>query len=190
MSKKSRHSVNSHNRAGFRGFIADRLPVGYTPAWETNIFVLYIVLALLPSLFYAGRYWQARAELFEDTGSFENARRVIKAGAVMPDFAGLLGGALTGFVTMAVVCIAVQAALHYSYHRRGALSCYTMRRLPDKWEYHRRCLALPAIEAVIILVAAIPTFFIHYYTYMLCTPKICLAPDQLSRCLSIFLSSI
>lgn len=37
---------------------------------------------------------------------------------------------------------------YYSYHTRGTMAVYTMRRLPDKWEYHRRCWTQPLLSAV------------------------------------------
>ena len=37
---------------------------------------------------------------------------------------------------------------HYRFHTQDAMSVYTMRRLPDRWEYHRRCWTQPVLSAI------------------------------------------
>ena len=37
---------------------------------------------------------------------------------------------------------------HYRFHTQDAMSVYTMRRLPDRWEYHRRCWTQPILSAI------------------------------------------
>lgn len=36
---------------------------------------------------------------------------------------------------------------YYASHTQGSMAVYTMRRLPDKWEYHRRCWTQPILSA-------------------------------------------
>ena len=37
---------------------------------------------------------------------------------------------------------------YYRFHTQEAMSVYTMRRLPDRWEYHRRCWTQPILSAI------------------------------------------
>ena len=37
---------------------------------------------------------------------------------------------------------------YYRFHTQDAMSVYTMRRLPDRWEYHRRCWTQPILSAM------------------------------------------
>lgn len=62
----------------------------------------------------------------------------------------------------------------YLYHRKGAMSIYLMRRLPDKWELHRRCWGRPLIYTAgsIGLMGLILLFY--YMIYLLLTPAVCL----------------
>ncbi len=70
----------------------------------------------------------------------------------------LLGTALDGFFLVALVLVFL-AIGHYLYHRRGARTDYLMRRLPRPWEYHMRCLALPALGIVLALGLATLGYF-------------------------------
>lgn len=87
--------------------------------------------------------------------------------AVITVFPGLIGTALFGFYLTALV-LAGLAIWHYVYHRRGARSDYLMRRLRDKWEYHRRCLAIPLLGITIslLLVLILWCSYRSFYLYM------------------------
>ena len=46
-----------------------------------------------------------------------------------------------------------------------------MRRLPNKWELHRRCLTAPIMAAAITVVIGIILFFVYYAFYELLVPE-------------------
>jgi len=71
--------------------------------------------------------------------------------------------------------------MHYAYHHTGSKSIYLMRRLPSKWELHRRCFAGPIVCAVILLAVGIVLFGIFYASYMLFTPDEWLTGNQLKK---------
>ncbi len=56
-------------------------------------------------------------------------------------FDDMLWPSLWGF-WFALIIPPVQAVQNYQSHYRGSRSIYLMRRLPDRWELHRRCLIL------------------------------------------------
>ena len=67
---------------------------------------------------------------------------------------------------------------HYAYHYQGSRSVYLMRRLPDRWEYHRRCLAIPAATVAATAVLLAGSLALFYGAYMLFTPAACVVPGQ------------
>ena len=75
-----------------------------------------------------------------DHGSGEEVR--------LPDFSVLTQGLFVTFWAFLVLSLGL-AALHYRSFYSESKSIYTMRRLPDPGEFHRRCLALPLGGAVI-----------------------------------------
>lgn len=119
------------------------------------------------------RYLDARDDLYHST----LGKRVLWEGAVMPDFAEILGDALSGFALLALVCLGA-AAWHYLFHYQGSKSVYTMRRLPRRWELHRRCLTLPAVGLALCAALALAVLLLYYAVYLTATPAQCLTPGQ------------
>ena len=70
------------------------------------------------------------------------------------------------------------AAYNYVGFRNGSKSHYLMRRLPDKWEHHRRCLALPLLAILAGLVLIPILIAVYYAIYLHFTPEQCLQPNQ------------
>ena len=116
---------------------------------------------------------RARGDLF----TTRLGKRVLIEGAVMSGFRDVLGIAFAGFAVLALAMLAL-AAYHYVYHRIGSRSIYLMRRLPDRSELHRRCLALPAAGIVCCVCAAFLLLCIYYWIYIAMTPAQCLVPGQ------------
>ncbi len=110
--------------------------------------------------------------------------RTLRPDAVMPDFVQVLGGALIGFAVLAL-CMAAFVAVHYACHHQGSKSIYLMRRLPNRWERHRRCWTLPLLGIAACLLAAFVLLLIYYAIYMLATPEVCLTPGQWRKIWSV-----
>lgn len=157
-------------------FVDRRLPVGYSANKELKAFLLCLVCGILPGLGYTTRYWDAHTKLYTYVSAAKT--RVLIRGAVMPDFISLLGDCMNSFLIMAPACLIIQVISHYRYHRQGANTFYTMKRLPDYSEYTRRCWSMAVLETIAILLAMVIMFFIHFITYILCTPDVCLTPGQ------------
>jgi len=60
-----------------------------------------------------------------------------------------------------------QICINYASHRMGSRSDYLMRRLPDRWEWHRRCLTVPlaavALSALLVLALLVIFFLVYQY---------------------------
>ena len=149
------------------------VPAGQSPGAEVRTFLVGLVAAALYSMIYLIRYFTAREELYEWTRKGWQLRE----GAVMADFSDLMAGMMLGLVAVALWQVGI-AIYHYIYHYQDTKSIYTMRRLPNPWELHRRCLALPAAGVLICGVAALVLILIYFWVYMGCTPQECLTPGQ------------
>ena len=62
----------------------------------------------------------------------------------------------------------------YDYHKKSTKSIYLMRRLPDKWELHRRCWGRPVIHCILSLLAVAAMTLVYFLLYLTLTPWECL----------------
>ncbi len=146
-----------------------------------QVFITGAAASALGSLTFFARYFSARSTLY----GYDGAVRVLLPDAVMPDFFPLLGNALYGFLILSL-CMLGFIVYHYAYHRQGSRSIYLMRRLPNRFELHRRCLTLPLLAALLSLLFALLLILLCYAIYMLATPRECLTPHQWQRIWSVF----
>lgn len=153
-------------------------PVGYDWRQELKFFAGGLISAFIYSLRFLIRLRSARNMLY--ITSHLTGKRFLREGMMMEDFAVVLGVSLAAFPMVAMM-MAVFGVLHYTCHRRGSRADYTMRRLPDRWELHRRCLTIPACTVLICLLAAFALLLVYYGIYMLATPPECLTPGQWAK---------
>ena len=151
-------------------------PLGINVRSEWQGYVAGLAMAVVYSMIYLLRYFNARENLYEWT---LKGRELIE-GAMMPDFAELMDGTLLVFLAIALTMMGL-VIYHYIYHRLDTKSYYVMRRLPSRWELHLRCLTLPVTGLLICGVAALIMIAIYYWIYMGCTPEECLMPGQWGR---------
>ena len=150
-------------------------PVGYDWRQELKYFAGGLIGAFLYSLPFLYHLSNARSLLYRTSAL--TGQRVLREGMVMPDFAELIGKSLLAFPLVALMMV-IFGVLHYAYHRRGSRSDYTMCRLPDRREMHRRCLIIPVCTVLICLIAGFAMLLVYYEIYMLATPPECLTPGQ------------
>lgn len=84
-----------------------------------------------------------------------------------PEFSECLGVALYGFWIVAAG-LAVLAAWHYASFYQGARSDYLIRRLPNRWELHTRCLAVPVTGLLLTALLAATAFFTYRAYFFHC----------------------
>jgi len=151
-------------------------PPGFPLVSERNTFLLGIGLALLYSFGFLFRFYENINSLYEYIGR----KRVLIPNAVMPDFVQILSDALIGFGIVGIGML-LFIGIHYLYHYQHSKSIYLMRRLPDRFELHRRCLTLPLLAAFACIIILLLVLFLYFAIYMLTTPKGCLAPNQFEK---------
>lgn len=148
------------------------VPLGINGRKVRNGLLLVLGFGMLVSFGFLSRLFDARDELYEWVGR----TRVLRPGAVMPDYPTLLRGTFWGLGAAAAGMI-VLAAAFYACHYQGGRSIYTMRRLPKRWELWRRCLTLPVLTALACLILAVGLTLLYFEIYLQVTPEGCLPPE-------------
>ena len=153
---------------------------GYDPdGSEKNTCYGFLAFSVFISLvFFVGRYSNARNKLYYT--DYETGEKFLWDGAVMTDFADVLGWSLVGILLTAALCL-YYIIVRYTYLHKESKSIYLMRRLPARGELFRRCAAVPFYRAAICLIWAFGLLVLYYATYMTATPDQCLTPDQWSK---------
>jgi len=150
-------------------------PPGYLYKTELRIILFTLIDVALISMFgFFNAYSSARQSLFMQMGQ----DLFLVESRIMPDFVDLLGNKLLILLISAALLFVIAIVLHYAYHQIGSKSIYLMRRLPDRFELHRRCLLIPLITVLAFIMVTILLLFIYYAVYMNFTPHVCLTPNQ------------
>ena len=140
---------------------------------QGGIFML-VVATLRAVVELMDNYLAARDLLFETVRvSMIEVHQVLIPGAIIQPFPQLIQGSLDFFPWFWAFML-WEVIDCYLYHRRETKSIYLMRRLPDRWELHRRCWGRPLIYTggSILLMAVILLFW--FVVYLVFTPKACL----------------
>ena len=125
----------------------------------------------LTMLSFLSRYFDAREALYAYTQHPNGTllRELVPTRTIAPFHSLLQGWPLTG---MWIFCLLMvfQVWRYYASFSTGTMSIYTMRRLPDKWELHRRCWTLPILSAAaeVLLFAALT--LLCWLLYRFATP--------------------
>lgn len=125
--------------------------------WTTAI----VLLSYVASLF------SMRSNLY--SYSYKVGGNVILEGVLMPEFFMVIGRILAIYLVPALLA-AVLVVQNYRYHRTGSMSVYLMKRLPNPWEYHRRCLTIPLVELVLTGVVVAVILLLFWGLYWLVVP--------------------
>ncbi|MBP3371679.1 MAG: hypothetical protein J6L88_04045 [Clostridia bacterium] len=155
-------------------------PLGMNVNSQFTTYITLFVLATLYSFFYFNRFSNHLEWLYE----WSRSAKVLIEGAVMPDFVELLEDALTWFWAAAGVCL-LQIPFNYRHHYRETKSIYLMKRLPKKFELHRRCLTLPILGAGIMVLFSFVLLLLYFWYYMAKVPSQCMQPDQWAKIWSV-----
>ena len=151
------------------------LPLGIDEKKECKTYGIILALAAGFSLVFFIRLSVKYQVLFE--WDYKTGTNLLRENAQMPLYTEILRGALNGLYGLAIASL-LGILRNYASFWQGSKSIYLMRRLPDRFELHRRCLVLPIAEAVISLLAAVILFFLYYAIYIAVTPEQCLIPNQ------------
>lgn len=157
----------------FQKFLEDCAPPGIGVGKELQGFFTGLMVTCLLSLTFFNRYSNAKALLYYVQGS----KRVLKEGAVMTEFSVVLGDSLNSFWFFCFLLSGV-VLWHYLCYRQGSKSFYLMKRLPNRFEIHKRAWTLPLLAVAVTVVVALVVLVFYYEFYMIATPKQCIAPGQ------------
>ena len=151
-------------------------PPGYDFSLDKKFFCIGIGLATVFSFSYLIRFAKAKNFIYV----YHLGKKTLISGAVMADFIDIFKGSLWGYFILAF-CMLLLIALRYAYYYQHSKSIYLMKRLPDRFELHRRCLIVPITAALLCIVAAFLIFLLYFGHYMLFTPDACLTPGQWAK---------
>ena len=158
-------------------------PAGFPIMQEIKVFIWTLGISAIFSMGFLIRYFDARNELYDITIT---GQKVLNIDAVMPHMSVLVGNAFIGFYLLSLLALA-GAIYHYLFHSQGSKSIYLMRRLPNRWEFHKRCLTLPILAIVAGFLCALLLYLLYYLIYMCCTPTMCLPKVSLPILRSVLL---
>ena len=151
------------------------LPLGWE--WESTRFYLIWghILSALSMLGFFGRFSDALDALYvHREGPGGTLIRELVPTRTMAPFGELIQGfPLLGlWIFLAVMPLLVWR--YYAYHTQGAMAVYTMRRLPDPMEYHRRCWTQPILSAAAELALFALLIGACWLIWRFGTPAVCL----------------
>ena len=149
------------------------IPPGANAKQPFSFCIRGIVIGIIFNLFlFWSRYTSAFLALYE----YEDGVRV-RTGDMMTDFYILYDGTLVCFLAFVVAVLGFMA-YYYSYYYQGSKSIYLMRRLPSRFELHKRALTTPIIMCAVFIISAFILTLINFGLYMLITPNNCILPYQ------------
>ena len=149
-----------------------QVPPGMEARKEKGFFLLSLLAVTVLSIWmFLSHYLHARENLFVNVGGKRMA--VLLPDAVMTPLSDLFSKVFDPLFLL-ILCIPFWILLHYLSYRKGSMSIYLMRRLPDRTLLHRQCLTLPILALVITLAALLILTLIYHLIYIYATPAVCL----------------
>ena len=147
--------------------------LSYKRERNTMLRVLAVMTLLSVLIFLLSRYLPARRELFDHIRIGGKLVSTLIPGAQIQDFPQVMNRVLDPML-IAMLLAPVQVLLHYLYYRRGSMSIYLMRRLPDRGLLHRQCWTLPLLGLALTITITLILLGIYLLIYIYATPAACL----------------
>ena len=146
----------------------------YTPPGRDNSQFLvcawlWLGGAVLWSMRFLGNYIGAWDQLYEHTGGMVSQTKVLVPGRVIEPFFEIAEDCFNLFPVFWLFLLLEVVACYFSF-RTGTMSIYLMRRLPDRWDLHRRCWGKPLILSLFGLGILAATVGLYFLIYVLFTP--------------------
>ena len=151
------------------------LPAGFD--WEPTRdgLIWGHILSGLTLFSFVGRYSQALDDLYTHIQGPDGTliRKLVTTRTIAP-FGELIWGTplLGAWIFLAVMPLLIWR--YYQFHTRDSMSVYTMRRLPDRWEYPRRCWTQPVLSAIAELLLFAVLIGLCWLIWRFATPEVCL----------------
>ena len=148
----------------------------YTPPGREKsdfaaMFWLWLSGGVLWSLRFIGNYIGAWNQLYEYRGMIaQSGNRVLISGRVIAPFREILEDSMNLF-PVCFLFLALDVMASYYYFKKDTMSIYLMRRLPDRWELHRRCWGKPLILSGLCLLIQAGLIALYFLIYLVFTPR-------------------
>ena len=157
------------------------LPPGYSARRMWIACALHLmVFAIFNSIFLV-RY---RSALFNLNTWVYMMNRSAEKGR-MPDLDSLAAGCLYWYPILAAIMITVTGTFYRSFYKESRSICL-MRRLPNRWELHIRCLTVPLTILFAGAVLCAVQLAVYRYVYVTFTPPECLGDSSISLWCAFF----
>ena len=132
---------------------------------------LWLAGAVLWSLRFLGNFIGALDRLYESPRGLYAypEKRVLVPGRVIVPFFEIAEDSFNLFPVFWLFLLLEVIACYGSF-RTGTMSIYLMRRLPDRWDLHRRCWGKPLILSLWGLGILAATVAFYFLIYVLFTP--------------------
>lgn len=142
--------------------------------WDASYFgLLFLAMVLILLYTFLHDYLAALRELYV----FRYGTQILRQGAVMPPLNTLIRHKFAVFWAYAGFC-ALRAFANYRSLFTETKSIYLMKRLKDKNELRRRCLALPAAACGAALILFLLLLWIVVLIYRNGVPARCMPPEE------------
>ena len=145
-------------------------PLGINLNGEITFFSGVLAFGIFDSLGVLVAYFYMLDGFYETDRS---GNRYLLENMIMPPFENFVDDSYKGFI-VAIICMAGLVGYHYFYHYQESKAIYLMKRLPRKSELHKRCLGIPIVGSVVIIVTVIFLYVVYYAVYLFVTPPQCL----------------
>lgn len=128
-------------------------------------------LSLLTLILFLSRYFQSVDSLYSMIQKLDGTlvRQLTPGRTVAPFWELMKGGPLRGAEIYTFLMLHL-VHLNYQWHTKGSMSVYLMRRLPDRWERHRRCWAVPVMSTIAELLIFAVGIFLCWLLWRFATP--------------------
>ena len=142
--------------------------------WDALYFgLLFLAMALIALSALLGDYRSALRALYV----YRYGTQILRQGAVMPGLNTLIRHKLVVFWAYAGFC-ALRAFANYCSFFTETKSIYLMKRLKDKNELSRRCLAIPAAACGVALILFLLLLWLFVLIYRNGVPARCMPPEE------------
>lgn len=156
------------------------------PPWTDGVAHLQICLVALtgPSLISLGIFHAELQETLNILCVWQDAtQRIFPPGRMMHDFVTLLHGVWPLFWVPLVTAVILGVVNRHGFSQ-GSKAVYLMRRLPDRWEYPRRCFALPLLTLLLGMALTVLVLLACWGLYTHFTPEYAIPPNQWEKLLA------
>ena len=144
-------------------------PLGIPLETEVKCYIAILIVSTIGSMQVLLRYLEARRALYE----YVNQKWVLIEGAKIVPFEALTINCFTVFIVVWIYMAAI-VVYHYFYHYQGSKMMYLMKRLPNRFELHKRCLVLPVAGVLFAIGYRYFLELLYYAIYIIFTPSQCL----------------